>query len=105
MSRLSCKRHHGRWLAALTAELALLTATSANAWWSGGHSGWVCDPPTTYLQEYGFLDRLGPSPGDIQRLNRDQWKAMRYGGYCDPAKIALRARCPYANRRCYAYDY
>ena len=96
MSRSFGDRQHRNWLAAITAAVALLTATSANAW--GGYRGWSCDPQTAYLEEYGFLDRWGPSRGDIRRLNRDQWKATYYGGYYDPVVKALRKRCPSANR-------
>ena len=97
MSRSSGDRRHGKWLVAVTAALALLTAASANAWW-GGYSGRTCDPHMAYLDEYGFLDRWGPSRGDIRRLNRDQWKATYYGGYHDPVVKALRKHCPRANR-------
>ena len=97
MSRSSGDRRHGKWLVAVTAALAVLTATSANAWW-GGYSGRTCDPHQAYLDEYGFLDPWGPSRGDIRRLNRDQWKATYYGGYYDPVVKALRKHCPAANR-------
>lgn len=93
MGRSSGDGHHRKWLAAVTAGAILLSATSANAWW-GGNRGWSCDPQTAYLEEYGFLDRWGPSRGDIRRLNRDQWRATYYGGYYDPTVKALRKRCP-----------
>lgn len=62
--------------AAVTAAM-LSTASSAGAWWGpvGPYpGGW--DPHEAYLEEYGFLDRYGPSIGDIRRRHRDNWKAM-----------------------------
>ena len=80
-----------RLLAIVTATMVLLGSTTANA-------VRICDPHFAYLDEYGFLDRWGPSLGDIRRLNRDQWRAVYYGPYYDPVTKALRKRCPPYNR-------
>jgi hypothetical protein len=46
-------------LAVTIAAAALLTMTSANAWWGpGGPIAWGWDPHEAYLEEYGFFDRL-----------------------------------------------
>jgi hypothetical protein len=87
-------------LAALMAAGMLLPAAAADAWWGGyGPGGSGCDPQWAYLEEYGFLDPYGPSPGDWQRLNRDQWRAITapayHGGYGnhDPVAKAVRKQC------------
>ena len=62
-------------LAATTA--ILLTSTSTHAWWGPGGppvGGW--DPHEAYLHEYGFLDRHGPTMGDLRRMHRDNWKLL-----------------------------
>jgi hypothetical protein len=106
MSRVFLHENKGALLAILMAGAVLLPATAANAWWSGyAPGGWGCDPQWAYLEEYGFLDPYGPSPTDIQRLNRDQWRAMRgpayYGGYWrdDPVAKAMRNQCGKWNAR------
>jgi hypothetical protein len=54
---------------------AMLVPTgSADAW--GGPGVWGWDPQEAYLNEYGFFDRYGPSRGDIQRMYRDNRRAM-----------------------------
>jgi hypothetical protein len=72
-------------LLAAAMGVALFTpAGNANAWWGPGGPavlGW--DPHEAYLNEYGFLNPYGPSIGDIRRMHRDQWRAMR--GY--PVRI------------------
>ncbi len=53
-------------------------AASAYAWWRPGGpyaGGW--DPNEAYLNEYGFLDRHGPTTGDFRRMHRDNWRGMR----------------------------
>lgn len=80
---------------------ALFPSTGANAWWSYGYGpGWACDPQTAYLKEYGFLDPFGPSRGDLQRLQRDQWRSFSgpgYYGYArvyeDPVSRSVRIHC------------
>jgi hypothetical protein len=63
-------------LAALTAA-TLLVATAAEGWWGpGGPGAWGWDPQEAYLEEYGFLDPFGPTPGDIRRMQRDRWREM-----------------------------
>jgi hypothetical protein len=67
-----------RLLAATIATIVLLAATSANGWWGyGGPGAWAWDPQEAYLDEYGFLDRWGPSRMDIDRMYRDNWYAAR----------------------------
>jgi hypothetical protein len=99
MSRSVLHRNKGRLLATLMAAV-LLGPVSANAWWGGyGHPGWGCDPQWAYLEEYGFLDPLGPSRTDLRRMNRDQWWAARHGAYAgsywrhDPVARAVRKQC------------
>ncbi len=80
---------------------ALLPAAAANAYWgSYGPGGWGCDPHAAYLEEYGFLDPYGPSPTDLRRLSRDEWRAATrpytyYGGYTreTPVAKAVRKQC------------
>jgi hypothetical protein len=91
-------RSRGGLLAALITVGVLFPAASADAWWGGyGPGRWDCDPQWAYLEEYGFLDPWGPSRSDWQRLNQDQWRAMRYGyyggGYYDPVTRAMRRQC------------
>jgi hypothetical protein len=65
-------------LAVTIAAAALLTMTSANAWWGpGGPVAWGWDPQEAYLDEYGFFDPYGPSISDIERMHRDNWYAAR----------------------------
>lgn len=88
---------------------ALLPVASANAWWGGyGPGAYGCDPQWAYMKEYGFLDRWGPSRGDVDRLRRDEWRAANdswyYGGYTgsdDPVTKAVRRRCPAGYHRYY----
>ncbi|MGD2073595.1 MAG: hypothetical protein PVI91_00205 [Gammaproteobacteria bacterium] len=107
MSRTFLHRNKGKLLASLVAA-ALLFPVSANAWWGGyGYPGGGCDPQWAYLEEYGFLDPFGPSPTDLRRLNRDQWRAARYGyigNYWrhDPVSKAMRRQC-HGWRRPYHY--
>jgi len=83
-------------LVSVLAASLLLPAALANASWLGYDSEWRCDPKLAYLEEYGFLKIRGPSRGDIQRLQRDQWKAAYYRDpRYDPVIKALRKRCPH----------
>jgi hypothetical protein len=70
-------------LLVVTAAAAVaFSAATAQAWWgpAPGIGGW--DPQEAFLDEYGFLDPYGPTPGDFRRLHRDQWKtAMGYPVY------------------------
>jgi hypothetical protein len=98
MTRSFLHRNKGK-LASLAAAV-LLVPVSANAWWGGyGYPGWACDPQWAYMEEYGFLDPFGPSPADLRRLSRDQWRAARYGPYygnyrrLDPVAKAVRRQC------------
>jgi hypothetical protein len=79
---------HGRGrklLAATLAAAVLLPVSSAEAWWGpGGPAAWAWDPQEAFLEEYGYLDRYGPTIGDIRRMHRDSWRAAR--GY--PVRIA-----------------
>ncbi|MGD2137576.1 MAG: hypothetical protein PVJ66_05005 [Gammaproteobacteria bacterium] len=64
-------------LIATIAAAVLCWATPAAAWWGPGMpyaGGW--DPQEAYLEEYGFLDPHGPTPGDIRRMQRDRWKEL-----------------------------
>ena len=78
MNRLLKQGVKNKLLAATITVVVLLPATSAYAWrgpvglYAGG---W--DPHEAHLNEYGFLDRYGPTRGDIQRMHRDNWMAMR----------------------------
>ena len=79
---------------------ALLPLATANAWYGAyGPGGWGCDPQAAFLEEYGFLDRFGPSRNDIRRLQRDEYWAATgptyYGGYTseDPVSRAVRKQC------------
>jgi hypothetical protein len=109
MSRSFSQRNTGKLLAAAMSAALLLPAGAANAWWGGySHPGWGCDPYRAYLEEYGFLDPLGPSVTDWRRLNRDNWKAARRGAYFgnhayyDPVAKAVRRQC-HGWRRPYGY--
>lgn len=94
-------------ITAITAAI-LFTATSAGAWWGPG--AW--DPHEAYLEEYGFLDRYGPSRGDIQRMHRDNWRAMRgYAVYHDgvgpygPTRSDVRRQHQRKLKRSWGYPY
>jgi hypothetical protein len=75
------RRHHTarKLLAAALAAAMVLATEPLAAWWGGPWGpytgGW--DPQEAFLNQYGFLDPFGPTPGDIRRLRRDQWKAWR----------------------------
>jgi hypothetical protein len=100
MGRSFLHRNKGKLLATLMAGAMLVPAATANAWWGGyGPGGLGCDPQWAYLEEYGFLDPLGPSRTDFRRLNRDQWRSATtpayYGGQWrhDPVAKAVRRQC------------
>lgn len=98
--------------AAITAAI-LFTATSAGAWWGPGGpyaGGW--DPYEAYLEEYGLLDRYGPSRGDIRRMHRDNWRAMMgYPVYRDdvgpygPTRSDVRRQYHRKAKRLWGYPY
>ena len=58
------------------AATVIFSTTVAQAYWGPGLGVGSWDPQEAYLDEYGFLDPYGPTPSDIRRLHRDQWKAM-----------------------------
>jgi len=96
MNRLFLRVNKKKLLASVLAVSVLLPVTSVNASWRGYDSDWRCDPKLAYLEEYGFLNINGPSRSDIQRLQRDQWKAFYYrDARYDPVIKALRKRCPH----------
>jgi hypothetical protein len=77
MNRSSSHKTRKKLLAMAISAAVLFPATSADAWWGpGGPGAWGWDPQEAYLNEYGFLDRYGPTPGDIRRMQRDNWKEM-----------------------------
>jgi hypothetical protein len=66
-----------RMLLVMTVAAAVIFSTAiAQAWWGPGQGMGSWDPQEAYLDEYGFLDPYGPTPSDIRRLHRDQWKSM-----------------------------
>ena len=73
MNKLSHHRTLKKLLTAAITAAMFFTATAAGAGWGAG--AW--DPHEACLEEYGFLDRYGPSREDIQRMYRDNWRAMR----------------------------
>lgn len=78
MGRSSDHKTRKRLLVTAISSALLFTATSTNAWWRPGVPyAWGWDPNEAYLNEYGFLDRHGPTIGDIRRMHRDNWKEMR----------------------------
>ena len=86
MKTTSQRRTVRKLLAATLAAAVFLPAPTADAWgpwgpWGPVAGGW--DPHEAYLEEYGYLDRYGPTLGDIRRMNRDSWRAAR--GY--PVRI------------------
>lgn len=108
--------HHKPWralLAAVTAAAILFPATTADAWWGPGGpyaGGW--DPHEAYLDEYGFLDRHGPTAGDIRRMHRDNWMEMmgypvhRGGvGLYGPTSTDVRRQYHRKARRFWGYPY
>jgi hypothetical protein len=80
MKTASSKGSIRRWLAAALAIAVMLPVSTASAWygpWGPAVTGW--DPQEAWMEEYGYLDRFGPTLADIRRLNRDQWRtAMGY---------------------------
>ena len=96
---------------AVAATVAFSTAV-AQAWWGRGPPAGLWDPQEAYLDEYGFLDPYGPTPGDIRRLHRDQWKAMwgypvfyqNIGPY-GPRPSDLRQQYHRKARRIWGYPY
>jgi hypothetical protein len=101
-------------LAVAIAAAALLTMTSANAWWGPSPVGpgvWGWDPYEAYLDEYGFFDRYGPSATDIERMYRDNWYAARgypvyrgVGPY-GPSASDIRRQYMRKLRRSWGYPY
>ena len=85
MNRARCRQPGMLLLTAAIASACLFTAPPAWSWWGpGGPWPGMWDPQEAFLEEYGFLDRHGPSRGDIRRMHRDRWKAMRgYPVYID----------------------
>jgi hypothetical protein len=105
--------HLGRQsLVATVAAGAVLVATSVGAWWGPPPYAGVWDPWEAYLQEYDFLDPHGPSRGDIKRMHRDNWKAIRgYPIYIDgvgphgPTHSDVRRQLKRKERRMWGYPY
>jgi len=61
-------------LGVAVAAAVVFSMAAAQAWWGPGPVGW--DPQEAYLDEYGFLDPYGQTPGDFRRMQRDHWKAV-----------------------------
>jgi hypothetical protein len=63
-------------LVIVAAATVVFSAATAQAWWGPGPGVGAWDPHEAFLDEYGFLDPYGPTPGDFRRLERDRWKAI-----------------------------